>query len=92
MTGILRNTETGDLLIRSGSLQLGNNTEDVAEVVMMSAAGELKHAPLIGANLKMAVNGRTDPFLHGKIKQMLKAEMVPAQVVKIIDNEIIIEI
>jgi hypothetical protein len=92
MKGIIRNIETGDLKIVNGTLRLADITEDVAEVVMMSAAGELKHASLIGANLKMAVNGRTDPFLHGKIKQMLKAEMVPAQAVKIINNEIIIEI
>lgn len=92
MTGILRDTETGDLLIRNGTLQLGNITEDVAEVVMMSAAGELKHAPLIGANLIRSVNGVVDPFLPGKIKQMLKAEHVPVKAVKIQGSEIELEL
>lgn len=92
MTGILRDTETGNLMIRNGSLQLGNITEDVAEVVMMSAAGELKHAPLIGANLVRAVNGSTDPFLPAKVKKMLIAEMVPVRVVRIINNDVTLEL
>lgn len=78
--------------ISNGSLQLGDITEDVAEVVMMSAAGELKHAPLIGANLVRSVNGTADPFLTGKIKQMLRAELVPVKSVKIQDGEIELEI
>ena len=91
MTGILKNTD-GDLKIVSGSLQFGDVTEDVAEVVMMGATGEMKHAPLIGANLIRSVNGATDPFIAGTIKKMLKAEHVNVKSLKINGGEITIEL
>lgn len=91
MKGILRNT-AGDLMIENGTLQLGDISEDVAEVVMMSAAGELKHAPVIGANLVKSVNGTIDPFMPGKILKMLKAEGVAVKSLKINEGEITLEL
>lgn len=91
MRGILRNTD-GELLIKNGALQLGDVTEDVTEVVMLSAPGELKHAPVIGANLIRSVNGSVDPFLPGRAKKMLRAEHIDVKRVNINGSEVTVEL
>lgn len=91
MTGILRHTD-GDLKIENGELALGDVREDVVEVVMLSAPGEMKHAPLIGANLIRSVNGSVDPFLPGRVKKMLKVEHIDVKRVNINAGEITVEL
>lgn len=91
MTGILRNTD-GDLMIAGGSLQVGDVQLQVAEVVILSATGELKHAPMIGGNLVMAINGTVDGFMINRLKQMLKAEGVTVKKLSISGSTITIEL
>lgn len=91
MTGILRDTD-GDLKIENGEMALGNVREDVVKVVMLSAPGELKHAPLIGANLIRSVNGPVDPFFPGRVRQMLQSEHIVVKRININGGEIIVEL
>lgn len=79
MKGILRNN-TGDISIFNGKMEIGDNIQDVVECVMMSASGELKHAPKIGANLAKSINGTPPAFFAQAVKKMLKVEHVNATV------------
>lgn len=92
MKGILRDTETNDLLIRNGRLVIGENTSDVVETVMMIAPGELKNVPVIGANLVRAIGGTVDPFFKGRVRTMLKSEHVPVKSLVIDGNNVSVEI
>ena len=91
MKGMLTDPETGDLMVRDGSLVLGDNTEQVAQAVIMAARGEFKEHPLIGAEISRLVNGNYDPMWSSDARTMLQACGVPVQRVAIKDNEITIE-
>lgn len=91
MKGILRNNN-GNISVENGTLKLGDITEDVAEVVMMTAAGEQKHAPAIGADLVRQLNGTTDPFMPSRIMKMLKAESIPVKTLSINNGTITLEL
>lgn len=91
MKGILIDSDTADLQIRNGSLQLGDTTEQVAECILQAARGELKEYPLIGAEVFKLVNGHTDPLWCENVKEMLLACGIPVSQVKIEDNQISIE-
>lgn len=43
MVGMLIDPDTGDLQVKDGALALGDNTEQVAECVLLAARGELKN-------------------------------------------------
>lgn len=46
--------ETGDLMVRSGALVVGDTTAQTAEAVLQAMRGEFKEFPLLGAEtLKM---------------------------------------
>ena len=43
--------ETGDLMVRSGALVVGDTTAQTAEAVLQAMRGEFKEFPLLGACL-----------------------------------------
>jgi len=92
MQGILRNIDTGDLQIENGTLKIGDNTEDIVETVLMSATGELKHSPKIGANLIKSVNGTPPSFFKNRIKTMLAKEHIKANKIAIENSQITVEL
>jgi hypothetical protein len=57
MVGMLIDPDTGDLQVKDGALALGDNTEQVAECVLLAARGELKEHPLVGAEITKLANG-----------------------------------
>ncbi|MDY0161473.1 MAG: hypothetical protein RBR64_09035 [Bacteroidales bacterium] len=92
MIGIKRNID-GDLSINSnGTLEIGDITQDVIEVVMLTSPGEMKHAPTLGAGLINALHGSVDMFLIERLKSMLNAEKITNAFIKVVGNEIIVEI
>lgn len=91
MVGVLIDAETGDLQVKDGSLALGDNTEQVAECVLVAARGELKEHPLVGAEIYKLTNGNNDLFWCANAKQMLQAVGVPVSRVRLKDNQITIE-
>lgn len=88
---MLINPETGDLQVKNGSLVLGDNTEQVAECILLSARGELKEHPLVGAEIYKLANGNGDSLWCATAKQMLQACGIPASRVRLDDNQITIE-
>lgn len=82
---------TGDLMVKDGALVIGDNTQQVAECVLLAARGELKEHPLIGAEIAKLANGNGDPLWCNDAKQMLRACGVPVSRVSIDDNSITIE-
>jgi len=91
MTGILRNTD-GDLKIAGGSLQLGDVRLQVAEMVILSSTGEMKHAPVLGGNMIDSVNGSVDGFQVNRLKQMLKADGIDVKKLTVSGSNIFIEL
>jgi len=91
MIGIKRNT-VGDISIKNGTLEIGDITEDVCELVMLSSSGEMKHAPTIGAGLVHAINGKLDPFHQQRINRMLQSEKLTNARLKVSGNDITVEL
>jgi hypothetical protein len=91
MIGIKRDND-GDISIKNGTLEIGDITQDVIAVVMLTSPGEMKHAPTLGAGLINALNGSVDIFLVERIKSMLNAEKVQNAFINVVGNEIIVEL
>lgn len=91
MVGMLIDPQTGDLQVKNKSLVLGDNTEQVAECVLLASRGEIKEYPLVGAEIVKLANSNGDPLWCGNAKQMLQACGVPVSRVTIKDNQITIE-
>jgi len=51
MNGIMIESETGELAIKNGTLQIGNTDEQNIEMVLLSNKGEFKEHPILGAGL-----------------------------------------
>jgi hypothetical protein len=75
MKGILFD-EDGDLMVRNGNVVIGDVDCQILEHVLEAYPGEFKEAPTVGAHLADALNGSFDPFLEGKIKEMLKSQHI----------------
>ena len=50
MKGILIDMD-GDIMVRSGGVIIGDNTQDCIERVLMAEKGEFKEYPILGAGL-----------------------------------------
>lgn len=73
MKGIIINTETGDLKVSGGTLQVAPCEHDIVERVLVCVRGELKETPLIGGEVTLLSASGYDPFYAGRIRSMLKA-------------------
>ena len=91
MVGLLIDIETGDLMVKDGSMVVGDNTGQVAECVILAARGELKEYPLLGAEITKQLGGNVDPMFRSTTRQMLEECGVPAKRIIIKDNQITIE-
>lgn len=92
MKGILID-ENRDLMVRNGSLVIGNCVADVAERIIGAWQGEFKEAPLLGGNIKKMTAGKPNPFWEGDMKAQLKFEGIPVSSVRLNEDgvELIIE-
>lgn len=91
MVGILIDPETGDLMVRDGSLVIGDNTGQVAQAVLQANRGELKEHPLLGAEIVKLHHGNGDVMWAADAKDMLQAAGVPVKRVVLDGNEITLE-
>jgi len=91
MTGILLNTETGDLMVKAGTLVIGDNMAQTAECVLLANPGEIKEYPLIGAGVIGLKNGTPGAMWCADTKKMLNACGVPVSKVSVVDGEIRLE-
>lgn len=72
MKGIIINTETGDLEVANGTMVVDHCEQDVAERVLVSARGEMKEIPLVGAEALTLPGSSADPLWAGRTKEMLR--------------------
>jgi len=91
MKGILTDSETGDLMVRGGSLVVGDNTAQVAETVLLATPGEFKEFPLLGAGACLLHHSEGDPMWAATARDMLRSAGVPVGRVVLEGNEITIE-
>lgn len=91
MKGMLIDPDTGDLQVKDKRLVLGDNTEQIAESILISARGEFKEHPLIGAEIMKQINGNPNLMWCANAKQMLQACGLAVKRVFIQDNTIHLE-
>lgn len=83
--------ETGDLMIRDGSMVVGDTMAQTVESVLMAMRGEFKEFPLLGAETLKMLGGNEDPMWRADTKNMLQACGVPASRIEIENGRITIE-
>ena len=72
-TGIMIDMETGELIVKNGSLQIGNTDEQNIELNIISNRGEIKSHPMLGCEIRKEDKGIiTERFLR---KMQLSLEM-----------------
>jgi hypothetical protein len=73
MKGILID-DTGDLMVRRGTLAIGDCDNDIAERLIRAWQGEFKENPLLGGNIDKMINGAVDPFWRGEMMTQMKSQ------------------
>jgi hypothetical protein len=91
MKGILIE-ESGDLMVRNGSLMIGDCEMDIAERLIRAWQGEFKEAPLLGGNVDKLLNGAVAPFWRGEMMSQLKSQYINVKRLDINESGIEIEI
>lgn len=91
MKGILID-DNGNFMLTGGSVSIGDVDEQIVEIVMVAAPGEIKEMPTIGMNLNKKLNGIFDPFFVGKLKTQLKTQHITAKSIVINTEEINVEL
>lgn len=82
MTGILIDVN-GDLVVQSGTLKIDDNKAQIVQNILICGQGELKHAPLLGCNLRKNICGLVDPFFAGNAKKQLANQGIVVNSIKI---------
>lgn len=72
MKGILID-DSGNLIVKKGTLEIGDTKVQDAALLIGAFTGEFKHAPMLGGNVKKIINGKMDPFWISNMKAQLKA-------------------
>lgn len=83
--------ETGDLMIRSGTLVVGDTTAQTAEAVLQAMRGEFKEFPLLGAETLKMLGGTYNPTWTADTKAMLQTCGLSVSRVEVKDGLITIE-
>ena len=79
MKGILLD-ENGDIMVRNGSVVIGDVDAQVTEHVLTAFQGEYKEVPLLGGGAAKMLNGKPDPFWTAEMKRQLKTQYVNADI------------
>lgn len=82
MTGITVDVE-GNLLLQNGSLSIDDNKAQIVQHVVVCGKGELKHAPLLGCNLRSMIAGPVDPFFKSEAKRQIELQGITVNSIKI---------
>lgn len=91
MKGILLD-ENSEIMIRNGSMVIGDVDTQVVEHVITAFQGEYKEVPLLGGNIKKMLNGAPDPFWAGEMKRQLKAQHINADIKGMNEGNFIVEL
>lgn len=66
--------ETGDLLISNGNLVVGESDNEHIGEILRAYPGEYKQSPMIGVDIKRAINGAIDGNVRRDIRLNLQAD------------------
>lgn len=86
MTGILIDSETGDLLVGNGGIETGDNTGQCVEQVLRANRGEYKEFPLVGGEVVKLIHGNQSRFWAGRARNMCVAMGVDVKRVDVHGN------
>lgn len=67
--GLQTNTETADLLVHQRASVVAEASGFIAEIVLLSAPGDFKEMPLLGADAPAMLAANRDPFWPGNTKR-----------------------
>ncbi len=70
MVGILIDEDSGDLLVRDGRIEIGDNALQCVEQILKSSRGEYKEFPLVGGECYKLLHGICPRFWPNRFKQM----------------------
>lgn len=73
MKGILLDADTADIIVAGGNMQLGDTQAQTVALVLDTAPGEWKEAPMLGANVRSMLGGDMDVMWAQQTKRMIKA-------------------
>lgn len=85
MKGILTDGNY-ELSVKDGELVVGDNTEQITELVLNSIAGEAKADPTSGIGVVRMVGGHRSAFLAGEIKEQMERQKIAVKNVTLTDN------
>jgi hypothetical protein len=66
--------DTGDLVIESGDFKVAESDYHHIRDIMIAAPGHYKQSPLVGANIRMEVNGAIDGNFRRELRLQLQAD------------------
>lgn len=72
MKGILTD-ESGDIIIASGTVAIGEADVQIVDCVLRSSRGEWKEMPLLGANISAMLGGNLDDMWASDTRKQLEA-------------------
>lgn len=90
MKGIMIDTNTGDLLIENGQLAVGDTEQQTVELLLVTAPGEWKECPLLGADARSQLGGNKNMMWAAQTKGMIRACGVDVKSVEMQDDGTII--
>lgn len=90
MRGII--IENGNLVVKGRTITIGAVEQQVCEHLVVAFAGEYKHEPMLGGGVKNSISGNPGSFWEGDVKNQLKYCKVEANQIKIVGDDIIIEL
>ena len=82
MTGITVDVD-GNLMLQNGSLSIDDNKSQIVQHVVICGQGELKHAPLLGCNIRNSIAGPVDPFFKTNAKRQIELQGITVNSIKI---------
>lgn len=91
MIGFLLNSDM-DLEVESGTLQLGNVDEQIAEGIIIANPGDFRETPRLGKSIYMMLNGIADEFWKNDLKDQLKTQKIQLKGISINETEITIDL
>lgn len=79
MVGILIDSVSGDLLVESGGIAVGDTTVQYVEQILKSCRGEYKEFPLVGGECFKLLHGNHSRFWSNRVKKMCMAMGIPVK-------------
>lgn len=70
MTGILFDPEKKDLSVKQGSIEIGDNTLQCIEQILISNRGEYKEFPLVGGEAVKLLHSNKPRFWPNRMRNM----------------------